>query len=264
MIAQRTNRLPVILITLGVLLSYCCVPIVAGESETVIPVLKTKNGTYTNVTITARSKTDVCLVHEGGVANVPYQDLTSETYALLDYVPPPPKGEDYRILAGELTGAVQGWLGGVDGPDGAAGQPQSQSGLSPTIWSIVGAAFLLLHLFFSYCFFLICKNAAYRPNFLIWLPVAQFVPLFRAAGMSGWWLLALFFPVVNFIPFAVWCVKIVRAVEKNPVWAVLLVLPITNVVALTYLAFSNGKAIQIPTDSPRGATTFMLPGMIRG
>jgi hypothetical protein len=78
------------------------------------------------------------------------------------------------------------------------------------------------------------------------------VPLLRAAGMSGWWLVAWFVPGLNLVAMTLWSFKIVERRNKSPVWAVLLLLPFTNLLAFLYLAFSGGES-----PSGRGHTGFV-------
>jgi uncharacterized membrane protein YhaH (DUF805 family) len=80
------------------------------------------------------------------------------------------------------------------------------------------------------------------PGFLVWLPILQMIPALRAAGMSGWWLLAYFVPLVNVVVAIVWSFKIARARGKSPWVAVGLLLPVTNIISFLYLAFSDVKS----------------------
>jgi hypothetical protein len=108
-------------------------------------------------------------------------------------------------------------------------------------WKIAGAA-ALLWWFYSLCCSLICKKTGQPGGMLVWLPVFQIIPLFRAARMSGWWFLAMFIPLLNLIGQVVWCVKIAQARGKGFFTALMLILPGTNLLAFVYLAFSNGEA----------------------
>ena len=83
------------------------------------------------------------------------------------------------------------------------------------------------------------------PGFLIWIPVFQIFPLLRAADMSPWWFLGFFVPVFNLLAQILLSFKIVQARGKNAWVGVLLLLPLTNVIAVMYLAFSGGR----PADS---------------
>jgi apolipoprotein N-acyltransferase len=90
---------------------------------------------------------------------------------------------------------------------------------------------------------LICRKAGNPPGILVWLPVLQSFPLLRAAGMSGWWFLAVFVPVLNLVPAILWPFKIAKARGKSVWVGVLLLLPVTNYFAFLYLAFSNGARV---------------------
>jgi uncharacterized membrane protein len=48
-------------------------------------------------------------------------------------------------------------------------------------------------------------------------------------------------PGLNAIAYIAWCFKIAKAREKSPVVGVFLLLPVTNIFAFLYLAFSAGQ-----------------------
>ena len=105
------------------------------------------------------------------------------------------------------------------------------------IFAVLGIAFLF-YLFFCYCCRLICEKTGNPPGALIWLPVFKLFPLLRAAGMSPWWFLAYFVPVLNVIALVLWSLKIAQARVKSAWVAIFLLLPVTWFFAVLYLAFS--------------------------
>jgi hypothetical protein len=141
-----------------------------------------------------------------------------ETYARFDL----PKAE---LLQKTWTGFRQGGI---------------LRGVSDTvlILAALGIVFFF-YLLFCFCSQLICKKAGYEPGFVVWVPVLQLIPLFRAANMSPAWLLACLLPVLNIVAHIVWSVKISRARGKSMFTALLLVLPVTSPLAFLYLAFSR-------------------------
>jgi hypothetical protein len=86
---------------------------------------------------------------------------------------------------------------------------------------------------------LICQKTGQEPGVLVWLPVFNVFPLLRAAGMSPWWFLASFVPVLNLVAYILWCVNIAKARAKTLWTAIFLLLPLTNLLAFLYLAFSG-------------------------
>ena len=101
---------------------------------------------------------------------------------------------------------------------------------------------LSVYLFYCYCCILICRKAGHPPGVLVWLPLLKLLPMLRAAGMSRWWFLAFFVPVLNLVPAILWCFKIAKARGKSVWIGVLLLFPVTNLFAFLYLAFSDGAA----------------------
>jgi hypothetical protein len=212
------------------------------DEDQVIPLLKTRAGTYTNVTISSRTAKEVCILHEGGVGNVLFEDLDAEGQALLGYAPPVAKGEALRVLAQEKVSAVLNSLPfdseAVDAMGSGSGQEVAIE-LSPAVMGLLIAVSIAGYLFYCYCLMLICAKAGHEPGPLVWLPLLQVFPMLRAAGMSGWWVLGMLVPLLNLVVTILWCFKIVSARGKSPVWAVLLILPFTNLIAFLYLAFSG-------------------------
>ena len=86
------------------------------------------------------------------------------------------------------------------------------------------------------------------------------IPLLRAAGMSPWLFLALFLPVVNLIIWIVWCFRICRVRQKSALLGILLLLPVTNILAFVYLALS-GYGPEAENDSERWKNQTQLPAL---
>ncbi len=127
---------------------------------------------------------------------------------------------------------------------------------NPQYLVIFLAGFLFVYLFLCLCFSQICAKTGKPGGVLVWLPMFQLIPLLRAAGMSGWWLLAHFVPVLNLIAQIIWSFKIAEARGKNTFVGFLLLLPIFNLFALIYLAFS-GAGPKEKKAAPSGKISLM-------
>jgi hypothetical protein len=225
-----------------------------GLGDQFLPVLETRTGVYSNVTVTLKTGRDIHIRHDGGIANVDLSELSDEVRQELGYQPKPDSDEaaEGGPMPMEWVKVLEQMRHGVE--EGGSGNLQLPVELNYTVLGIVLLIGLLFHLFFSYCSRLICLKAGTEPGFLIWLPVLQIFPMFRAAGMSGWWFLGLLVPVLNWVVQILWCVKIVNARGKHVVWAILLILPLTNIVAFFYLAFSDnggtGESVEFRRYSP--------------
>jgi hypothetical protein len=176
-------------------------------------------------------------------------------------LPQNPNGEDNMAVAGAAMPPISLQPG-----------PEELKKLLPIL---IGAAAIVfgLYLFICYCLKLIVQKAGAEPGFLIWLPILQLIPMLRAAGMSLLWfffwisplLVAAAMPllflrgepeaiakgmqtlslvgavtsILQLVAALVWCVKIVQARGKS-LWVTLfLILPVTNLFAFLYLAFSG-------------------------
>jgi hypothetical protein len=95
---------------------------------------------------------------------------------------------------------------------------------------------LALYLFFCFCNKRICEKCGVQPGVLIWIPLLNLIPLFWAAGMSGWMVLLMFIPLVNLIISILMWVKICQARGKGALAVILIVL--LPIIGIPYLAFS--------------------------
>ena len=98
---------------------------------------------------------------------------------------------------------------------------------------------LAVYIFICFCYKRICEKCGVTPGILIWIPIAQLVPMLQAAQMPLWMIVLLLIPFVNLIFFVVLWVKICRARGKSGWLAILLFIPIANLVFVPYLAFSE-------------------------
>jgi hypothetical protein len=221
-------------------------------AEQTFEVLQTKTVTYTNVTVTTKAKNYIFILHASGMASIKIAELPSEVQQQLGYATADaPK---------RSTNAAAVWvkreIAKVDVPQlKALGKQLEQKWRGPApsgpaalrlinprvVWIILGVA-LLLYVFYCYCCMLICQKTGNPPGILVWLPVLQLFPMLRAAGMSGWWFLAYFVPLLNLVPTILWPFKIASARGKSAWVGVFLLLPITSLFAFLYLAFSDRAA----------------------
>lgn len=220
----------------------------SSAAEQTLPILVTRSGTYTNVTVTTKNKDYVFILHAAGMANIRIQDLSEEAQEELGYVQRPEKKNiagAQEVFAKELLPAMESKLKPIEAAvDEQFNLKLSEVKLSPAALWIAAGVLLLFHLFYSYCCHLITIKSKRAPTILAWLPVLQSIPLLRAAEMSAWWFLLLWFPLVPIV----WAFKIVKARGMNVFVAIALLLPVTNVFAFLYLAFAKEAP---PKDAPR-------------
>jgi len=98
--------------------------------------------------------------------------------------------------------------------------------------------FVVMYGFTCFCFKLICERAGKPGGALVWIPIAQFIPLLRVADMREWMLALLLIPIVNIgFAFMLWA-KVCVARGKNPWLAASFIVPLGGLVMIAYLAFS--------------------------
>jgi hypothetical protein len=221
----------------------------ATEKDERFEVLQIGTQTYSNVTITTKSKSSVFFTHSGGMANVKTSELPPQVKEQLGYVDEQPKVRTNspavwakKTLARMETTKVKEVERQVEEkwrtyfPDGLATMPPIDRA---TLGMIIGGL-LLLHLCFSYCYMSICKKAGTQPGVMVWLPILQIFPLLRAAKMSYGWFLMLLVPLLNLLVPIIWSFKIAKARGKSAWLGFLLILPGIGLFAFLYLAFSDG------------------------
>lgn len=238
-----------------------------AKTEETFDVLHTRTATYTNVTVTTKDKSYIFILHSAGMGSIKITDLPYEVQVQLGYAVATNAAPTARpagavdesattktngalaILAKELAGftgklkpLIESWQGRGNQ---AGGKPELALVKGPAANNpaapFIGLGILLaVYLFFCYCSHLICLKAQSPGGILVWIPILQIFPMLRAAGMSGWWFLALFIPIVSFVAQILWAINICKAREKSVLIAVLLIFPLTTVLAYIYLAFSSG------------------------
>jgi hypothetical protein len=256
-------------------------------SEETFPVLQIGTKVYTNATITTKAKTYVFVMHSAGMETVKIQDLPREVQQKLGYLPPDVPQKSGEVAAPGLPtpagvagsarnglGALVEWIKGTGAKlktlnNKAALEKfkedlQAESkkvgpdlrSLDPRIVYIALGIIVFSYLFFCYCGRLICVKAGADPGILIWLPLFQFIPLFRAADMSPAWFLALFVPLLNIVAQIMWCFKIAKARNKSIGVGILLLLPLLNILAFCYLAFAD--SVPVKEEKKLGSRTLVL------
>jgi hypothetical protein len=247
----RAINLTFVLIVVG-----CLAPLkVAAAFEQTFPLLKIGTQTYRNVTVTTKSKNYVFFLHSTGMLNVKVADLPADVRESLGYVEPKAEvSSSHAALSGAQTWAKK-TLAGVQTPqlrslenrlgvsvlDRVAGIQTQLPPLTTATLAVFAGLVLGMYLFGCYCSKLICEKAGAEPGWAIWIPLLQMFPMLRAAKMSGWWFLAFLIPLLNLVAGVLWCIKIAEARNKNALFAILLLLPVTNILAFLYLAFSEGE-----------------------
>lgn len=207
--------------------------------------------TYQNVKVTTKAKNYIFILHSGGMASFKVTELPQDVLQALGYVTAPKAQTNAaalwarqavaKVAAPRLKGLelslLQAWRGAFVS---STHLPVLRPGMIGLSALILGVAYL----FGCYCCKFICEKSGIQPGILVWLPVAQLVPLLRAASMSLWWLIGLVVPVLNVVGYFIWCVKIVNARQKTMPLALLLFFPPTSLLALACLAFSEGAPAQ--------------------
>jgi hypothetical protein len=242
--------------------------------EETYPVLQTRTGTYTNVTVTTKADNYVFILHSTGMASIKPSDLPLAIQRQLGYAAAPKpqsvQTNTIKSVAAREFFQVNSSLKPFEAKFRSGWQlrrPIVKINSEIVLTVLLIAA--VVYFFFAYCCALICQKAKSPRSFLVWLPGLQMIPLLRAAGMSewwflvclappvapllrmqgvqGWWIILCVAPVVMIVMHVLWSIKIVKVRGKHVIWAVLLMLPLTSLIAFLYLAFSNSGPSETPS-----------------
>jgi hypothetical protein len=237
---------------LALVLLWTCLLVPAASAEDNFPLLQIGTRMYTNVTVTTRAKTYVFVVHAGGMNNIKIADLPEDVREKLGYgegaKSKPSTNSAAAWAKAEVEKLAPAQVKEMRQRLVSTWTPRRVPGLAqpmPFPWRfllLVGGLLLSLYLVQSYSFMLICRKTGQAPGFLVWVPLFQLVPLLRAAGMSGWWLLGFLLPFLNLVASVLWSIRIVKARGKGIWVTILLIIPVTYPFAILYLAFSGGGA----------------------
>jgi hypothetical protein len=232
----------------GVVLALLMVPFVTQAAiEQTFAVLQVGTHTYKNVTVTTKAKSYIFILHSTGMNNVKVADLPDDVRDKLGY------GTAAAAEAARAgTNAISSWakqtMAKIETPQIKQLEQAISNGSAGTLKASFSSVQLLplllfvvaFHLIFSLCARLICRKTGNEGGVLVFLPILQWVPMFRAAGMSPGWLVAMLLPGINLFAFITWAINITEARGKSGWVALFLILPFTNVLAYLYLALSDG------------------------
>ncbi len=220
--------------------------VLAGDplrAEQTFDALELRGVVYTNATVLNTNATDVFIKHAGGLTGVKVKDLGVEDLKKLGYVPKePPKPSPLVTKMEALTEKLRPGATNeaVTNLSSFYEDKLKASGINPAIaLAIFLAGALVIHIFYSVCMRKICLKANQDPGGIIWIPILQFIPLHRAAGISPGLVLLYFIPPIGVLVFIYWSVKICRVLRKSAALVIMIFIPILNLFFIPYLGLSG-------------------------
>ena len=116
----------------------------------------------------------------------------------------------------------------------------SGSAIGAIIGGLVGLVIGIgVYAFFCFCLKRIVEKAGGEPGILIWIPIAQYIPLLNVVGWETWKLVLFLIPLVNIVMVVLLFIEILKKLNKPPALVVMLFIPCVNFFFLPYLAFAN-------------------------
>jgi hypothetical protein len=240
---------------------------------------------YSNGTIISLSSKTLTFSHTRGMASVNSQKLTDAELIALKLMEPAPvataaatntfllgtNGFDFRNVLSEHGGNAGSVVNRLLADE--EGLENLLLNYGVTVPMLIGIA-CAMYLFVCLCLLFICAKTERPSRILVWIPVLQMFPAYRAANMSPVWFRlliidillragvvacavggylqampqALLLPVlilfaalsvVHLLGWVIFCFKICVARHKSPLWGLFMLFPVTQPPTLAYLAFSK-------------------------
>jgi hypothetical protein len=240
---------------------------------------------YSNVAIISLSSKTLTFSHTRGMASVNSQKLTDAELIALKLMEPAPvatttatntfllgtNGFDFRNVLTEHGGNAGSFVNNLLADEEGLKNLLLEYGV--TVPMLIGIA-CAMYLFVCLCLLFICAKTERPSRILVWIPVLQMFPAYRAANMSPIWFRllmidillragvvacavggylhsmpqALLLPVlllfaalslVHLLGWVIFCFKICVARHKSPLWGLFMLFPVTQPPTLAYLAFSK-------------------------
>src|SRR5437868_9549341 len=155
--------------------------VATGNAEETFPVVQIGTKTYTNVTVTTKSKKYIFIMHSAGMTTIKIEDLSPELQEELGYAvsgaKPKGAGASVSAWAKEKMALVQppqvraaelrlqeSWR-----EKAATNLPKLRSA-SPLLLYGVLAGILLFYFFCCYCAKFVCEKTGKPPGILVWVP----------------------------------------------------------------------------------------------
>lgn len=167
----------------------------ASSAEQKFDVIQAGSQTFSNVTVVGRSAKQITIMHAKGVASLKLDDLAPDIQAKLGYDPANAGGKGKGL---SLSKTFSAQSERARAARARADELLRQHGATLGLAAAIGLP--LLYLFCCFCFLQVCRKAGVNAPFKVWIPLLQFDPLFKAAGMSR---IALFW-FMSPLLFAVW------------------------------------------------------------
>jgi len=98
---------------------------------------------------------------------------------------------------------------------------------------------IIVYIWIAICVQTIAKKTNTPDEWLAWIPIANVYLLCKMAGMSGWWTLAVFVPLLNIVMMIIWWWSVAEKRNKPGWLGILMVIPGVNIIVPGILAFSE-------------------------
>ena len=98
-------------------------------------------------------------------------------------------------------------------------QSSSSSALGGFIILVMFLCGIALYVFYCYCLKRIVEKCGEEPGAIIWVPIVQFLPLFRVAKLNPWLILLMLVPVANLVVTVLMWLGVLKVLGGTRSWS---------------------------------------------
>jgi hypothetical protein len=218
----------------------------ARSAEEQFPLLCASDVTYTNAVVTRKTGTHLFIMHQGGMASVKLAECDAAIQTHFGYVPPPPI--EYQTNATALAMTEQETKT-LRSSSAELFESDVRSNAPMTLEEKVAlGGILVFQILFSFCCWQICRRAGYPSSVLVWIPILQYLALFKAAGVSRLWF---FIPIASVIAWFSVCMRLCDAFHQSKILGLVMFFPGTTWFGFLYLSWVTRAEDHEPLPQPQ-------------
>lgn len=114
------------------------------------------------------------------------------------------------------------------------------------IFVVVMLFVIAVYVYSAICVMRMAKKTNTENAWMAWIPIFNLVLLIQIARKPLWWIILFFIPLVNIVMTILVWMGVSKELKK-PEWiGVVMIIPIANLVAMGYLAFSKEEVSETP------------------
>jgi hypothetical protein len=178
----------------------------------------------------------------------PFVDNYNTAPAAVEEPAPVPIVEDPKPIAPAIKEPMPARVTSrnSDFPKLSAKETKAALAVAGIIFLVFFVVLIVFYVYSAICLTFIAKKTGKEPAWLAWVPIGNVFLMCKIAGLSYWWILIILasvIPIVGSLSIAAFFIFLwyrIALARNKPGWlALLLIIPIANLVVMGYIAFSE-------------------------